>query len=153
MTLQFLAIVIPFHFTSYVWLFSEKYAVLLIIFHTIAGVTSQNKQNNHYRQISTMRPTKFPNINVSPVVFHLSLPNTVLSGEWRCSCSSADRRCFCYIWVINKFVADRTQVGPMLAPWTLLSKVFTTTAYNRTDNDCVNKSIDVQIYGCWKLAF
>ena len=29
----------------------------------------------------------------------------MLSREWRCSWSSADRRCSNYIWVINKFVA------------------------------------------------
>ena len=28
----------------------------------------------------------------------------VLSGEWRCNWSSADRRCFNYIWVINIFI-------------------------------------------------
>ena len=28
----------------------------------------------------------------------------VLSWEWRCSWNSADRRCFNYIWVINKFI-------------------------------------------------
>ena len=29
----------------------------------------------------------------------------VLSQEWRCSWSSADRRCSNYIWVINSFIA------------------------------------------------
>ena len=29
----------------------------------------------------------------------------VLSGEWRCSWSSAERRCSNYIWVINNFIA------------------------------------------------
>ena len=29
----------------------------------------------------------------------------VFSGEWRCSWSSADRRCSNYIWVINNFIA------------------------------------------------
>ena len=29
----------------------------------------------------------------------------VLSGEWRCSWSSADRRCSSYIWVINNLIA------------------------------------------------
>ena len=31
--------------------------------------------------------------------------NQVLSREWRCSWSSADRRCSNYIWVINDFIA------------------------------------------------
>ena len=30
----------------------------------------------------------------------------VLSWEWRCSWSSADRRCFNYIWVINNVIAN-----------------------------------------------
>ena len=30
----------------------------------------------------------------------------VLSWEWRCSWSSADRRCSNYIWVINNFIAN-----------------------------------------------
>ena len=29
----------------------------------------------------------------------------VLSRKWRCSWSSADRRCYNYIWVINNFIA------------------------------------------------
>ena len=29
----------------------------------------------------------------------------VLSREWRCSWSSADRRCSNYIWVVNNFIA------------------------------------------------
>ena len=29
----------------------------------------------------------------------------LFSGEWRCSWSSADRRCSNYIWVINNFIA------------------------------------------------
>ena len=31
--------------------------------------------------------------------------NQVLSREWRCSWSSADRRCSNYIWVIDNFIA------------------------------------------------
>ena len=31
--------------------------------------------------------------------------NHVLSWEWRCSWSSADRRCSNYIWVINNYIA------------------------------------------------
>ena len=31
--------------------------------------------------------------------------NRVLSREWRCSWSSADRRCSNYIWVTNNFIA------------------------------------------------
>ena len=31
----------------------------------------------------------------------------VLSWEWRCSWSSADRRCSYYIWVINNFITHK----------------------------------------------
>ena len=37
-------------------------------------------------------------------LIHLS---RVLNGEWRCSCSSADRRCSIYICVINDFIAHK----------------------------------------------
>ena len=32
--------------------------------------------------------------------------SATLSWEWRCSWSSADRRCSNYIWVINNFIAN-----------------------------------------------
>ena len=40
----------------------------------------------------------------------------VLSGEWRCSWSSAGRRCSNYIWVMNNFIAqlDATHKGFMV---------------------------------------
>ena len=44
--------------------------------------------------------------------FHWS---QVLSWEWRCGWSSADRRCSNYIWVINKFIA--TKVRLILEVW------------------------------------
>ena len=62
-----------------------------------------------YRKISNIRRTESPNLNVSRLVLQLSLPNPmkpcVLSREWRCSWSSADRRCSNYIWVIDNFIA------------------------------------------------
>ena len=60
-----------------------------------------------YRKNSNKRRTKFQNLNVSRPRMQLSLRNIlkVLSGEWRCSWSSADRRCSNYIWVINKLIA------------------------------------------------
>ena len=60
-------------------------------------------------QISSIRCTKSQNLNVSRLVLQLSLCNLlksqVVSREWRCSWSSADRRCSNYIWVINNFIA------------------------------------------------
>ena len=41
--------------------------------------------------------------------------NQVLSGEWRCSWSSADRRCSNYIWVINNLLL--TKVRLILETW------------------------------------
>ena len=65
------------------------------------------KLNIDYRQFSNIRRTQSQNINVSRLVLQLSLSNPlmVLSWEWRCSWSSADRRCSNYIWVINNFIA------------------------------------------------
>ena len=59
-------------------------------------------------QTSNISHTEFQNLNVSHLVLQLSLPNPlkeVLIWEWRCSWSSADRRCSNYIWGINKFIA------------------------------------------------
>ena len=50
----------------------------------------------------------------------------VLSREWRCSWSSADRRCSNYVWVINNFIA-LTMVYLKLEVWQyfqILLKVF-----------------------------
>ena len=64
-----------------------------------------------YCKISNIRCTKSPNSNVSQLCLQLSSHNIfkhlsqVLSGEWRCSWSSTDRRCSNYIWVINNLIA------------------------------------------------
>ena len=62
-----------------------------------------------YRQTSNIRPTKSPKLkwfsSRLAVVFAKSIEAYVLSLEWRCSWSSADRRCSNYIWVINNFIA------------------------------------------------
>ena len=61
-----------------------------------------------YRKISNKRRTKSQNLNDSRLVcsclrqIHWS---QMLSRDWRCGWSSADRRCSNYIWVINKFIA------------------------------------------------
>ena len=66
-------------------------------------------QKQSYCQISNIRCTKSPNLNVSHLVLlYRFCPihwNQVLSREWRCSWSSTDRRCANYIFVINKFIA------------------------------------------------
>ena len=45
----------------------------------------------------------------------------VLSAEWRCSWSSADRRCSNYIWVFNNFIAKVRLIFEVL--WTLRKKL------------------------------
>ena len=46
----------------------------------------------------------FFSVTFSPVTFFPTITKS-LSSEWRCSWSSADRRCSNYIWVINNFIA------------------------------------------------
>ena len=59
-----------------------------------------------YCKIFNIRHNKSQTLNVSQLGLQLSLHNSqVFSGEWRCSWSSAERRCSNYIWVINNFIA------------------------------------------------
>ena len=61
-----------------------------------------------YRKISNMRLTKSHNLKVFVLAcscLFAIYSSQVLSGEWRCSWSSTDRRCSNYIWVINNFIA------------------------------------------------
>ena len=62
-----------------------------------------------YLKTSNIRRIKSPNLNVSRLVLQLSLPwihwSQVLGQEWRCSWSSADRRCSNSAWVINNSIA------------------------------------------------
>ena len=60
-----------------------------------------------YRQTSDKMRIKSPNLNVSPLVLQLPLPDPLKPGarEWRCSWSSADRRCSNYVWVIDNLIA------------------------------------------------
>ena len=67
------------------------------------------------RKVSNISCTKSQNLNGPCLVLQLSLHNCsclctiywnrVFSQEWRCSWSSADRRCSNNIWVIDNFVA------------------------------------------------
>ena len=77
---------------------------------TVTPVLPQ-RDKCEYCKISNIRCTKSPNSNVSHLCLQLSSHNIfkhlsqVLSGEWRCSWSSTDRRCSNYIWVINNLIA------------------------------------------------
>ena len=62
-------------------------------------------KKNEYRKVSNIRRTKSQNLNVSRLLLYPIRWSQVLSREWRCSWSSADRRCSNYTWVINSFVA------------------------------------------------
>ena len=70
------------------------------------------RYSHKYRQISNKRRTKSQNLNVSHLVLQLSLPNLLKPciWEWKCSWSSADRRCSNYIWVINNLIAHKGAV-------------------------------------------
>ena len=73
-------------------------------------VTDEEEEEGvmNYRQIYNISRTQSPNIYVSRLVFQFHCPidwSQVLSWSWRSSWSSADRRCFNYIWVINSFIA------------------------------------------------
>ena len=60
-----------------------------------------------YRLFFNTRPTKSPNWNVSRPASQSTLLihwSQVLSREWRCSWSNADRRCSNYIWLINNCI-------------------------------------------------
>ena len=59
-----------------------------------------------YRKISNIRCTQSQNLNVSHLGLQMLYWSPVLSGEWRCSWSSTDRRCSNCIWVINNLIAN-----------------------------------------------
>ena len=64
-----------------------------------------------HRQISNIRRTKSQTLNVSRLVLQLALYwRQVLGQIWRCSWSSADRRCSNYIWVITNFIVYKGAV-------------------------------------------
>ena len=60
-----------------------------------------------YHKTSNISCTKIPNLKWFPSCCTCLCPihwSHVLSREWRCSWSSADRRCSNYIWVVNKSI-------------------------------------------------
>ena len=59
-----------------------------------------------YHKISNISLTKSQNLDVFRLGCLCAIYwSHVLSGEWRSSWSSADRRCSNYIWVINNLIA------------------------------------------------
>ena len=74
-----------------------------------------------YRKISNVRRTKSPKSNMSCLGLQLSLRNILkpgVSGEWRCSWCSADRRWSNYIWMINHLIAIKVRF--ILETWRYL---------------------------------
>ena len=62
----------------------------------------------YYHKTSGISRTKYHILNVLVASCSCLRPfqwSQLLSWEWRCSWSSADRRCSNYIWVINNFIA------------------------------------------------
>ena len=82
---------------EHMWGFTEKYW---------GHSTSKWK----YSQISNISHTK-SQTSLLPISSCCCLCpihwSKVMSREWRCSWSSADRRCSNYIWVINNFIAQQ----------------------------------------------
>ena len=76
----------------------------------ICDITQLIINSAKYCQISKISCTKSQTLNVSPLVLQFSkCPfqwSQVISREWRCSCSNADRRCSNYIWMSNNFIAN-----------------------------------------------
>ena len=78
---------------------------------TYSLVPSIQSLKTSYHKISNIRRTKSENLSYCRLVLQLPLSclwpihwSQVLSWEWRCSWSSADRWCSNYIWVINNFI-------------------------------------------------
>ena len=92
-------------------------------------------QFEKYRQISCISRTKSINLNVSFSSYSWLCPiywSQVLSREWRCSQSSADRRFSRYIWVINKPTKVGTYIDCLM--------VFLTSVGNTRDKTLVRSA-------------
>ena len=66
------------------------------------------RHGKRYNHTSYISHTKSQNLNISCLVLQCLCAiywSQVLSPEWRCSWSSANRRCSNYIWMSNKFIA------------------------------------------------
>ena len=70
-----------------------------------------------YHQTSNIGHTKSQHLNVSCLYCSCLCPthwSQVLSQEWRCSWSSADRRCSNNIWVINNFLFTKVYITGLM---------------------------------------
>ena len=86
----------------------KQYNILDSFRKTIMS-SDKNKIKMFYCKVSNIRHTKYQNLIVSRLGCLCAIYwSQVLSGEWRCSWSSANRRCSNYIWVINNLIAYQT---------------------------------------------
>ena len=107
-----------------------------------------------YHKTSNIWRTKSDDLNVSRLVLQLSLLYPLkpcVNREWRCSWSSADRRCSSYIWgIINFFAYHRASYirGLMVCykAWVLLCLQMFWRGYQRTMLDTRNLATNAFIY-------
>ena len=95
------------HPPSFLWLMCASDVTVSVIscyFRALCGLCIWQVI---YRQIYNIRRTKSQNLNLSRLVLQLYCLIIETSKEWRCSWSSADRRCSNYIWVINNFIVHK----------------------------------------------
>ena len=91
-----------------------------------------------YCQISNINHTKYQNLNVSHLILQLTkwaiYWSQVLSREWRCSWSSADRRCCNYIW--GSTVLSPAKVHLVLEIWWYVGKNIPCLLWGRIPANC-----------------
>ena len=97
------------YFGGDVWLYNGMSQWLAYDIQLVAEkVNAGYRKADMYCKSSGIMYTKFQNLNAYGLILQLPCPiywSQVLSQEWRCSWSSADRWCSNYIWVISKFIA------------------------------------------------
>ena len=106
--------------------------------HSYRVCIALKDMNNNYRQFSNMRRTESQTVNVSHLVLQLFCPiywSHVLSWEWRCSWSSADRRCSIYSWVTNNLMAH---VGASNIKYFMVAVYLNTTKHSKAWAVCIN---------------
>ena len=91
-----------------------------------ANLWGQFRVKSEYRQVSNIRRTKSQHLKYSLLScdFLCQIPwSQMLSREWRCSWSSANRQCSNYIWVIDNFIAyqGETYIRGFTVIWTKIS--------------------------------
>ena len=92
---------------SFSWLLLRLFMLCIYIL-SVFWLLSSLTVLIYYRKVSNIRRTKIKTYMILVSTCSCLCPShwsQVLSREWRCSWSSADRRCSNYIWVIDNFIA------------------------------------------------